>query len=227
MNESAFADSVGLFLAEMGKVSLLSREQETALAQEIEMPDAIQHAIIKIKGEKSRTDVEALGISSILSASTGTLLNHRTKTIQRTNASDLATMNKEILAKITNASVMKFTGKTDTIAGWLCRELLVFDLSGDSSVPVAYQTRLSVWVAEEFPEGRDIQRLIDRAIPNQLLAPIEKATGKKFAMPGFALRTQVTSGDQVIRITYTAIKQGDIPESDFDLPKDYLQSLSK
>lgn len=36
MNESAFADSVGLYLSEMGKVSLLTREQETALAREIE-----------------------------------------------------------------------------------------------------------------------------------------------------------------------------------------------
>jgi RNA polymerase primary sigma factor len=36
MNESPFADSVGLYLSEMGKVSLLTREEETALAQEIE-----------------------------------------------------------------------------------------------------------------------------------------------------------------------------------------------
>ncbi|MFI5348174.1 MAG: RNA polymerase sigma factor RpoD/SigA [Elusimicrobiota bacterium] len=35
MNESAFADSVGLYLSDMGKVSLLTREEETALAREI------------------------------------------------------------------------------------------------------------------------------------------------------------------------------------------------
>ena len=35
MNEPAFADSVGLFLSDMGKVSLLTREEETALAREI------------------------------------------------------------------------------------------------------------------------------------------------------------------------------------------------
>ena len=36
MNESAFADSVGLYMSEMGKVSLLNREEETALAREIQ-----------------------------------------------------------------------------------------------------------------------------------------------------------------------------------------------
>ncbi|HEX4047097.1 MAG TPA: sigma-70 family RNA polymerase sigma factor [Elusimicrobiota bacterium] len=40
MNESAFADSVGLYLSEMGKVSLLTREEETSLAREIETAGA-------------------------------------------------------------------------------------------------------------------------------------------------------------------------------------------
>ena len=40
MNESHFADSVGLYLSEMGKVSLLTREEETVVAQEIETAGA-------------------------------------------------------------------------------------------------------------------------------------------------------------------------------------------
>ncbi len=40
MNESTFADSVGLYLTEMGKVSLLTREEETALARRIETAGA-------------------------------------------------------------------------------------------------------------------------------------------------------------------------------------------
>ena len=36
MHDSPYADSVGLFLTEMGKVTLLTREEETALAREIE-----------------------------------------------------------------------------------------------------------------------------------------------------------------------------------------------
>ena len=40
MNESAFADSVGLYLSDMGKVSLLTREEETALAREISVRGA-------------------------------------------------------------------------------------------------------------------------------------------------------------------------------------------
>ncbi|HXT00011.1 MAG TPA: sigma-70 family RNA polymerase sigma factor [Elusimicrobiota bacterium] len=36
MHDSPYADSVGLFLTEMGKVTLLTREEETALARDIE-----------------------------------------------------------------------------------------------------------------------------------------------------------------------------------------------
>jgi RNA polymerase primary sigma factor len=46
MHESAMADSVGLYLSEMGKVSLLTREEETSLAQEIEAADAEMRRLV-------------------------------------------------------------------------------------------------------------------------------------------------------------------------------------
>jgi RNA polymerase sigma factor (sigma-70 family) len=46
MHESPYADSVGMFLTEMGKVTLLTREQETALARELEAAGAEKEFLV-------------------------------------------------------------------------------------------------------------------------------------------------------------------------------------
>ena len=208
----------------------IGRSKDLTLAVDMELPNGTQHAVIKIKGDKARTDLAALSLSTIQSATAGSyLLNHQTKTIQKQaqEVLDTSIMSKDDAAKLTSAFAMKFTGKTETIAGWATREFLIMELR-EPDVSAGEQMRMAAWIAEEFPEGRDIQKLIERIMPNQVFAPIEKATGKKFTMPGFALRTEIQQGgNQAVKITYTAIKQGDIPESEFELPKDYLQSLSK
>ncbi|MEY2571928.1 MAG: hypothetical protein QOJ87_141 [Verrucomicrobiota bacterium] len=203
--------------------------KDITLAADIEMPSGNQHGILKLKGEKARTDIEGLGISSIQSASGEMfILNHQTKTIQRQNleASDASGITQEERAKLSNAFAMRFTGNKEKIAGWDTREFLMMDLTEE--VPLEDQIRISAWIAEDFPDGREIQRMLERVAPNQSLVLFQKATGKKFTLPGFALRIEVRKGgNQVMKLTYTAIRPGELPASDFELPKDYFQSLSK
>ncbi len=206
----------------------IGHSKDLTLAGDMELPNGTQHIVIKIKGDKLRTDLESLGISTIQSASGSCyILNHSTKTIQKQNVPEIPAIGKEDAAKLSKAFVMKFTGKTDTIAGWKTHEFLLCDYSGDS-VPAAGQVRMTAWIADDFPEGLEIQRLLERVIPNQILASMEKTTGKRLTMPGFALRTEThQGGQQQFKVTLTAIKQGDLPDNDFDLPKNYMQSLSK
>ena len=202
--------------------------KDLTLAGDIEVPGSTQRVVMKIKGEKTRTDIEALGISIVAEASGERyVLNHTTKTIEKQAVPAIQAMNQADAAKLAKAFVMQFTGRTDTISGWKTREFLICDLH-DKDVPAAEQGRLVAWIAEEFPDGRDIQQLVERSMPNQAVASLRKAIGKEFTMPGFALRTESTEGGRTtFKITYTAIKQGELQESDFELPQDYMRSLSK
>jgi len=207
---------------------------DLTLAFTIERQGTNHRGTMRLKGDKVRTDLELPGgsITIIQSQSDGVILiNHTEKTWQRQPAPEMPHdgATAEDLAIVKDVFPMRFTGNSQMISGWKCEEYLLRDVSQETlpGKGIEEPIRETLWIAKEFPEGEEIQRHINRISLIGQLKSIEKATGRKFSIPGFAMKTEVQNGKQGVVTTYTAIKQGELDSSIFEIPSDYLQSLSK
>lgn len=208
---------------EMGELKHLT------MGVEIETPSGTHQQMLRIGDGKMRRDDKSNNTSSILSFTGVVVLDHQTKTYQtRINASDFSTGRKSDEAQLLQSIKLQFTGNTDIISGWNVREFVVVDTNGVDEIPAGAQSRMTVWIADEFPFGQAIQRLIEQVYPDSMLAAIEKSTGKKFELPGFAIRTEVfRAGGLIARITYTTITHGELESDIFEIPQDYLQIIAE
>lgn len=191
---------------------------------------AQQHqGVIKLKDRWARTDFEVNGkpFSTIQSPDLHIALNHDDKTWRHQPEPPSIppeSFDPEILKE---GFPLKFSGRKKSIIGWECEEYVLVDLQPGDIPNNNRRQRAVAWIARDFPEGTRLQRLLERANYNVILAPIEKIMGNRLSLPGFALETEFQEGDLKGNLTFTAIKQGDLPDSIFEIPEEYLQDLSR
>lgn len=184
--------------------------------------------VMKLKNNWARTDFEVNGkpFSTIQSPELHIWLNHDDKTWG--HQPEPPSIPPDLDAKILKERFpLEFSGRKKTIIGWECEEYVLVDLQPGDIPNHNRRQRAVAWIARDFPGGIGLQRLLERANYNVILPPIEKIIGNRLSLPGFALETEFQEGDLKGSLTFTAIKQGDLPDSIFEIPEEYLQDLSR
>ena len=216
---------------------------DLTLAFTIEQNNQIIHGISRYRGNKARTDLEVSGapLSLIQSGDGKTVeLDHKRKTWESSSTllkpeeepkQDSGGAIEQYLAPLRDTVFpMRFTGRTAMISGWKCEEFIMFDITPERvpDLPIEQQARMVAWVARDFPDGESIQKHIESVMPDENLRVFERIAKKHLGMPGFGMKTEMQRGSGPKTVfTYTAIKQGELPDTIFEIPSDYLQSLNK
>lgn len=102
------------------------------------------------------------------------------------------------------------TGQKEKIGEWDCE---VYTWKGPMG-------EVKLWVAPDFPNFKEIlaaQEKLTKAVSSAMAAGMPKATD----IPGMVIKTESKIMGQVSTTELVSAKEQDVPDSTFDLPKDY------
>jgi hypothetical protein len=197
---------------------------DVTLVSEISSDSSIQRVNFMLKGSRARTDTEDGQFSTIHDPEVGTtILDHTNKAFQmmKLDLPDNSQISPEIAAKIKSAFEMRYTGKTEKIGEWMCREFILFDSYG-KGFPEGLQSRSVGWITEDIEGGAAIQARKDNVAPSQLKTWMLATTSNDILFPGFAVRTITEQfGQNPVTSTCVDIVYDPILESELEIPANY------
>ena len=171
---------------------------------------------IKMKGDRIRMETTPQ-MTMIVDSKTGetlTLMNAQKKFIRISGETTKAIA--EMAAKYGGATVEKpkftATGKTKLINGFEAEEFV-----GETS-----SFKASYWIAQKFPDSTAILKQLQAVTPTAW-SDLAKGMLDYRDLPGFPLKTQVTTGEEEITCTVTSVKQDPLSDAEFSVPKDFQE----
>ena len=194
----------------------LSAHADFTIVQKVESKGSSSEITLKIKGDRIRMEATPQ-MTMIVDAKTGdtlTLMNAQKKFIRISG--DTTKAIAEMAAKYGSTTVEKpkftATGKTKTINGFESEEYV-----GETST-----FKASYWIAPKFPDSALILKQLQAVTPTAW-SDLAKGMLDYRDLPGFPLKTHVTTGEEEITCTVTAVKPDPLSDAEFTVPKDFQE----
>ena len=206
----------GLFLGLL-LLGLLSVRADLVIIQRIENLGQNGDMVIKIKGDKIRTDVSPT-ISTISNLKTGevTTLMHAQKAFMTMSAASLRQMMKSSLKtsdELPNQEpTLRATGG----------KLVINSIETDQYESTLGTVKVNYWIAKNFPDGERITALYQQILNSSLGQTIQPMAKQPANLPGVPIRTQMElAPNQKITVTILSIQEQTVNENDLTVPKGY------
>jgi hypothetical protein len=169
--------------------------------------------IVKIKGDKMRTDVSDQ-LSAIIDSKTGEVTNlmHAQKSFMTIPADAMKAMQAQTMAQLQKDGATpepKPTGKTATISGFQCKEFYV----------EMNQSKISTWTTDQIPDAEALMKQLSQA--GGQTDPTQGAMGGA-RVPGFPIRTEITTPLGVkTTMTVVGLNKDALSDAEFIAPPSY------
>ena len=194
----------------------LPAQADFTIVQKVEGQGSSSEITLKLKGDRVRMEATPQ-MTMIVDARTGdtlTLMNAQKKFIRISGETTKAIA--EMAAKYGSTTVEKpkftATGKTKTINGFEAEEFI-----GETST-----FKASYWIAPNFPDSAAILKQLQAVTPTAW-SDLAKGMLDYRDLPGFPLKTHVTTGEEEITCTVTAVKPDQLSDAEFSVPKDFQE----
>jgi hypothetical protein len=194
----------------------LTAHADFTIVQKVENKGSTSEITIKIKGDRIRMEAtpQMTMIVDGKSGDTLTLMNTQKKFIRISG--ETAKAIGEMAAKYGGATVEKpkftATGKTKTINGFEAEEYL----AQTSTFKASY------WIAPKFPDSAALLKQLQAVTPTAW-SNLAKGMLDYRDLPGFPLKTQVTTGEEEITCTVISVKPDPLSDAEFAVPKDFQE----
>lgn len=192
---------------------------DLTIVQKIEGAGQSGDVTIKIKGEKERIDSPSQP-TRIIDGSTGEMMNlvndkkmvvrisaeqmkAAAQTISKYNDGDSPSSEKPKLAP---------TGNKETISGY----------DTDEYVYQTPQFKATFWIARTYPDATSILKQMQMPV-SRAWKPSNLGMPDYRDFPGVPLKTVISVGTTEVSTTVTSIKQSQLSDSEFTVPKDYQE----
>ncbi len=190
---------------------------DLTITQQVEGSGQAGEMTIRVKGGQSRADLPQ-SVSLLTDAESGdtTLLQHSRKTYTRIPASQTRALAEQLQKAQADAAPPKLqaTGEKKRISGH----------ATEHYTWTAGAMTLHFWVARDYPNGASIQEQLDK-LQNAGLASVAAGMMPKTSeMPGVRLRTEMNAPGQKVSYTISAINEGPVDPSIFEVPRDYSET---
>lgn len=193
---------------------------DLTIEQKLENGKATGSVILKIKGDRFRSDMPNSPIGSMSTiVNTKTMdtitLMHARKTAMRIDGAKLLSMRDAMGKKESERPKLVDTGKSEKV-GEYDAEIFTWTNGNVSQ---------TLWVAKNFPDfdklKEDIEK-VHKAGPRG--SGMINSVPDMSSLPGMVVKTQTTAGPIKMVNTLVSVKHGDIDDSEFYIPKDYKLS---
>jgi len=194
----------------------VSAQADFTIVQKVETKGGSSEITIKLKGDRIRMEAtpQMTMIVDGKTSDTITLMTAQKKFIRISGETTKAIA--EMAAKYGGGTVEKpkftATGKKMTINGYEAEEYI-----GETST-----FKATYWIAPKFPDAAALLKQLQAVTPTAW-SDLAKGMLDYRDLPGFPLRTQVTTGEEEITSTITAVKQEPLSDADFLVPKDFQE----
>lgn len=198
---------------------------DLVIEENVESGGQTQDMIVKIKGDKIRTDMNSGQVSTITDTSTGDIITimHAQKSYMKMDSKKM----KELMEKAramqsgTNSPApnqekpkVVDTGKKEKINGY------------DTEIYTAETPtmKFKYWVAKDFPNADSVQQQMKKMQANMLekLGPNAAVSVPDMqSMKGLPLKTEVETDGKTITTTLTSVKEETVDASALTVPADY------
>jgi hypothetical protein len=200
-----------------GLIFLTAARADLTITQKAEGTPGMSEVIIKIKGDKTRVEINPQ-VAMIIDSKTGDVSTIMTdkKQVMRLSG-DRAKAMAEMMSQFNkNASAkpkLVPTGKKETISGYEAEE---YKLEG-GSMPATY------WLTTKYPDYASILKQLQQTKPSSW-DPSKMGMPGYNELPGLPMRVAVGAPDQgTITTTITSIKNDPLSDDEFVVPKDFQQ----
>ena len=195
---------------------LLPAQADITIVQKVESKGASSEMTIKIKGDRVRMEATPQ-MTMIVDAKTGdaiTLMNAQKKFIRISGDTTKAIAEMAAKYGATTVEKPKFTatGKKTTLNGYEAEEYV-----GETST-----FKANYWIAPKFPDAAAILKQLQAVTPTAW-NDLAKGMLDYRDLPGFPLKTRVTTGDEEITCTVVSVKADPLSEAEFSVPKDFQE----
>jgi Domain of unknown function (DUF4412) len=209
--------TVGLSLL-CGVSCIFVARADLTIVQKIEGAGQSGEVTIKIKGAKERIDSPSQP-TRIIDGSTGEMMSlvNDKKTVVRISAEQMKAA-AETISKYsadspsTEKPKLTSTGQKETIEGY----------DTDEYVYKTPQFKATFWIARTYPDATSILKQMQMPV-SQAWKPSNLGMPDYRDFPGVPLKTVISVGGTEVSTTVTSIKQGQLSDFEFAIPKDYQE----
>ncbi len=211
--KTVLAGIVALFVAGAGA------RADLVLVQKVEGAGMLGEQTIKIKGEKSRTDL-AQSVSVITDGATGgsTTLMHTGKVFLKVSPEQAKAMMEQLKQQGGSSTPPKLqpTGKKEKVGDYDC-EIYTINLG---SLATTY------WIAKDFPNYPSVLAQLEKFQAGSITAMGQGVMPEMKDFPGMVIKTEIVKDKQKITTTLVSAKEEDVPASVFNIPANYKETTS-
>lgn len=192
----------------------LSARGDFTIVQKVEGKGSGNEITLKLKGDKIRVEAPPK-VTAIIDGRTGdmiTLMNAQRKFLrisgEKTKA--IADLAAKYGGNTPEKTKLTATGKKMTINGYEAEEYV--------SESKLFKARY--WIAPSFPDSAAIIKQLQAVVPSAW-NDLAKGMMDYRDLPGFPLRTQVTTGDEEVTSTVVSVSRDPLTDAEFSVPKDF------
>jgi len=198
-------------------VSLLAvgARADIVIESKVESAQMNSPLIVKIKGDKVRTDMAGMGMSVIMDNKSGDSVNliHAPKMAMKSSAAQTKQA-LEIAKQFSGAATGETakpqkTGNSEKVGEYDCD---IYTWSSGAATG-------RYWVAKNHPQAA-ILKDAEKKMKAGVLANAEVGPDTS-ALPGAVLKTETTAAGQTTVATVLSIKEQKVDDKDFEVPADY------
>ena len=198
-------------------VSLLAvvARADIVIESKIESAQMNSNMVVKIKGDKVRTDMAAMGMSVIMDNKSGDSVNliHAPKMAMKSSAAQTKQA-LEIAKQFSGAAAGETakpqnTGKSEKVGEYECD---IYTWSSGAATG-------RYWVAKNHPQAA-ILKDAEKKMKAGILANADVGPDTS-ALPGAVLKTETSAAGQTTVATVMSVKEQKVDDKDFEVPADY------
>jgi hypothetical protein len=197
-----------------------SARADWLMLQKVEgMGQAPVEMSIKVQGDKFRMDLESMGMTMIMDATTGDVMNidHSGKMIMRIKKADMDALAGTISAQVPKnqpKQKLEATGRTERINGYKADEY-TWNM-GDGTVA-------SYWIVRDFPDYKQLAVALERMQNLGPISAMKDLSPKVSDFPGMPIRTVMETQGRKVETNVISLTKQSFPASDFKAPGGYKE----
>lgn len=192
---------------------------DLVIVQKVEGGGQLGEQTIKIKGDKSRSDL-APGVSMITDGASGDMVTllHTARTFSKVPAAQTKAMREELqkLRPTGEAPKLQPTGRKEKIGEYECEIFTV-------SLGTLHAT---YWLAKDFPNYPALLAQLEKFQAGAISAMGRGVLPELKDFPGMTLKTEIVMNGKKIVTTLVSAKEEEVSAAAFAIPADYKETTS-
>ena len=194
-------------------------QADLVIVQKVEGGGQTGEQTIKIKGDKSRTELNP-AVSMITDGATGEMvtLMHTGRTYLKVSADQTKSMLEQLqkFRKNSEPAKLQDTGKKEKIGEYECE---IFT-AGLGTLTATY------WIAKDFPNYLNVVAQLDKFRSGTISAMGKGLLPELKDFPGMAIKTEIDMSGKKIVTTLISVKEENVDSKAFDIPAGYKEVTS-